>query len=325
MKSRLLARQHDKYFRAALEYQQVAIEFCRYLLPKPISTAMNMATLKSEPTTYINSKLQECFSDTVFSCQVPKYSTQIYLLIEHQSSVDYMMAFRVHEYLYGVLRRHRKQLLKLDGDSKPETKNVLPAVYPLLFYHGQPSPYPHSLDLRRCFYDPLQAMSFLQYTSIDLVDVNKLSDDELSAWSWFGPVALALKYGRKKELIDHVACILSKLYRVKGDHNAEELLRLTLEYLIQVGHLSSIDELLKTIEQQLPEQVGRVAMTIAEQLKQQGRREGQQQGQKEGCQKVALSMLKEGVELAFISRVTELDRSEVDQLKQQLEKSDALG
>jgi hypothetical protein len=62
----------------------------------------------------------------------PRRGTDIYLLIEHQSSADRHMAFRLMRYAIAAMQRH------LD---KGHTQ--LPLVIPLLFYHGQVSPWPY--------------------------------------------------------------------------------------------------------------------------------------------------------------------------------------
>jgi predicted transposase/invertase (TIGR01784 family) len=55
----------------------------------------------------------------------------VYVVIEHQSSPDNHMAFRLMRYAIAAMQRH------LDAGHK-----TLPLVVPMLFYHGATSPYP---------------------------------------------------------------------------------------------------------------------------------------------------------------------------------------
>lgn len=61
---------HDKFFRAALKNQQVAIDFIQHYFPKDICLALDTNTLKLLPSSYISDELQETISDLVFSCKI---------------------------------------------------------------------------------------------------------------------------------------------------------------------------------------------------------------------------------------------------------------
>lgn len=55
----------------------------------------------------------------------------MYALIEHQSTPDKLMAFRLLRYALAAMQRH------LDAGH-----DTLPLVVPILFYHGKVSPRP---------------------------------------------------------------------------------------------------------------------------------------------------------------------------------------
>ena len=294
---------HDEFFRAAISYQAVAQEFFRFLLPKSIAEGMDFSSLTLESNNYIDEKLQECFSDLLFSCKMPACLAEVLLLVEHQSSVERLMALRVHHYLFDLLSSCRKS----------NTVSLLPPVHTLVVFHGGPSPYPYSLDLSDCFYDSSKMISSLHYKSLHLVDVNTLPDDELSRWSWFGPVISALKYARSSELLLHLPSILFKLNQLVEDHSAVEFEKLILEYLIRSGSLCNTDEFAYLLKYKLPERVRSAVMTIAEYFEQQGRQE------------VALSMVQEGMDVVFVAKMTGLNCSDVERLVEHLEDSGAKG
>ena len=309
--------QHDKFFRAALGYQTVAQEFFRVLLPSDVVRGMNFSSLKLEPKNYISDDLQEVYSDVVFSCHVPEQSADVLFLIEHQSSADRWMALRALHYLSSLLISYQKRT----------AVSLLPAVHTLLVCHGCPSSYFCSLDIKECVYDPLRVMSNLQFKLMNVVDLNTLSDDELGQWPWFGPVALALKYGRSDDLVEHVAGILLMLDRLVECENGVKFERLVVEYLVQAGNISDTKRFIDIVKQRVPERVGGVVMTVAEYFEQQGMEKGEKRGEKKGEKRgekkgekkarrqVALSMIKEGSDLAFVEKVTGLTRSELDDLQ----------
>lgn len=94
----------------------------------------NLNTLRLESGSFIDDELRASHSDILYSLQTQAGEGYIYLLIEHQSSADRHMAFRLMRYAIAAMQRH------LD---KGHTQ--LPLVIPLLFYHGRVSP-----GLTRC-------------------------------------------------------------------------------------------------------------------------------------------------------------------------------
>jgi predicted transposase/invertase (TIGR01784 family) len=327
-----IANPHDKFFRSAMAHKSVAIDFFNQHLPEKIRQALDVDSLVLTQQSYIDNDLNEIISDLVFSCQLADRSAYMALLVEHQSSPDIMLSFRIHRYVLGLLHSHLKQ--------HPDQK--LPAVYTLVFYHGQTTPYPYSLDLLDCFDDPLGVMNEVLYQPVPLIDVNQLSDDALKQQQWVGPMALAMKHIREVDLAPYALDILSSVSWSLGQGEAVELLQLLVNYLFNAGNIDDINAFIEADVERLSEPVRGEVMTIAEKLKEmgiqeglqrgklegkregrregvlEGRREGVLEGRREGMQNVALTMLKEGVDIAFIVKVTSLSVEEVEHLRESL-------
>ena len=294
-----LPNSHDKFFRAAMKHPQVAIDFIRHHFPKDICLALDTKTLTLIPNSYISDELQETASDLVFSCKIANKQAYLSLLIEHQSKPDKMMPFRVHHYLFGLLHDYRKQHPKMQ----------LPAVYTLVFYHGTQTPYPHSLLLQDCFDDPLNIMSKVLYQKLPLIDANQLSDEALKKQRWIGPMLAAMKHIRKRDMTNEALDIQTSIMWNTDKPVEKSLLRLLLNYLFRRGNIQINKMTVKTKTQQLPQSIRRNVMTLAEQLEERGR--------KENSKEIAIKLLKEGSETAFVHKITGLSIAEVEQLKQQ--------
>jgi len=301
---------HDKFFRASMGHQSVAIDFIQHHFPKKISQALNTESLKLLQQSFIKKDLQEHFSDLVFSCELADKPAYLTLLIEHQSSPDKMMAFRIHQYLFGLLSNYRKQ----------HPNKLLPAVYALVFYHGKTTPYPYSLSLQSCFDDPLNIMSEVLYQDIALVDINQLPDEVLKKQEWIGPVTSALKHIRQQEMAPFALDILASLQWSMDKYEAQEMLELLLNYLFNAGNIEDIDSFVESSIKQLSSPVRSEMMTFAEKMEergiQKGMQKGKQEGKIEGKQDIALRMLNEGVEIAFISKVTDLSLADLKRLQE---------
>ena len=205
-----------------------------------------------------------------------------------------------------------------------------------MFYHGKTTPYPYSLSLQDCFDDPLNLMSEFFYQDIALVDVNQLSDEALKQQEWIGPVTRALKHIRQQEMAPHALDILASLHWPISQYEGKELLSLVLNYMFNEGNIKDIDSFMKSSSEQLSGPIRREMMTFAEQMEERGIQKGMQQGKQEGIlegeakgkqegkakgieqgkQDIALRMLNEGVELAFIAKVTDLSLADLKRLQE---------
>ncbi len=125
---------HDAVFKHLLSHRATARDFLDIHLPAPLRALCNLNTLRLESGSFIDDELRASHSDILYSLQTQAGEGYIYLLIEHQSSADRHMAFRLMRYAIAAMQRH------LD---KGHTQ--LPLVIPLLFYHGRVSP-----GLTRC-------------------------------------------------------------------------------------------------------------------------------------------------------------------------------
>ncbi len=266
-------------------------------------------------------------SDLVFTCRYNKNGVhddksrsssdseaKVVLLVEHQSTPDRFMAFRVYHYLFNMLYTILKKRPK-DQASEP-----LPPVYALVFYHGKQTPYPYSMDLANCFNDPFGIMDKLFNNPVPLVDVNSISDDKLKQQALLGIITGALKYSRSPDMGSKVLWLMEYLNSMDLSERLKvELVREMTSYMFSVGTVANVKQFVKNIGQ-LPEPIRGEFMTAAEQLQELGAERGREEGLEKGKKEVAINLLKEGVEPRLIARTTGLGLASILELKEQLEK-----
>lgn len=136
-------------------------------LPENLRELCDLQTLHLESGSFIDDDLRASHSDILYSVQTRTGEGYIYLLIEHQSSADRHMAFRLMRYAVAAMQRH------LD-----KGQQQLPLVIPLLFYHGKASPWPHSMRWLDGFSQP-EIAEKLYSQPFPLVDVTTIPDSEL--------------------------------------------------------------------------------------------------------------------------------------------------
>jgi predicted transposase/invertase (TIGR01784 family) len=90
-----------------MQNDSIARQFFQQYLPAPLLNAIDLNQFKLEDGSYIDDSLQATFSDLVFSCKYNKATVdseaKVILLIEHQSTPDKFIAFRVYHYLFNML------------------------------------------------------------------------------------------------------------------------------------------------------------------------------------------------------------------------------
>lgn len=165
MKKRITATPHDAVFKRFLRHPETANDFLMLYLPEAIRQRCDFATLRLQSASFIDEDLRAWYSDVLWSVRTTCGAGYIYVVIEHQSSPDNHMAFRLMRYAIAAMQRH------LDAGHK-----TLPLVVPMLFYHGATSPYPFSLNWLDEFADP-QLAKKLYGNQFPLIDVTVMPDD----------------------------------------------------------------------------------------------------------------------------------------------------
>lgn len=122
---------HDALFKTFLTHPETARDFLQIHLPESLRMQCDLSTLQLESGSFIEDDMRALYSDVLWSIKTQSGSGYVYALIEHQSTPDKHMTFRLMRYAFAIMSRH------LDAGNEH-----LPLVIPMLFYHGRITPYP---------------------------------------------------------------------------------------------------------------------------------------------------------------------------------------
>lgn len=293
---------HDAVFKKIMSYPEMARDFLDIHLPIALREICDLQTLKLESTSFIEQDLRAYYSDVVWSLKTREGQGYIYCVIEHQSNAVPHMAFRLMRYATAAMQHH------LDAGNK-----TLPLVIPMLFYHGQQSPYPWSLNWLDEFENPQLARQ-LYSEAFPLVDITVIPDDEIAQHRGVALLELMQKHIRDRDLMGLVDRLVSLL--VTSTANDSQLQTL-FNYLIRYGDVSRVSEFIREVAERSPHHKEKL-MTIAERLRQEGHQnglqEGIQQGLEQGVQKgtqeealrIAHIMLEQGIDRDLVQLITGL-------------------
>lgn len=119
---------HDAVFRRVFGEPANAASQLRVVLPEVLAGRLDLGRLTAVPGSFVDDTLRWRHSDLLFTAPLAGREAFVYVLVEHQSSDDPLMAFRMLRYVVRIWDRY------LAGH--PEAVR-LPAVIPLVVHHNR--------------------------------------------------------------------------------------------------------------------------------------------------------------------------------------------
>lgn len=305
---------HDGLFKTFLTHADTARDFLTLHLPAELLHLCDLNTLQLESGSFIEENLRTYFADVLYSLKTAEGEGYIYTLIEHQSSPDRHMAFRLMRYSIAAMQRH------LDAGHEQ-----LPLVIPLLFSHGRGSPWPYTLNWTELFARPGIARK-LYTDDFPLIDVDAIDDDEIMKHRRMALLELMLKHAQTRdlaELTEHLVTLL-----IAGYTTDEQLVTL-MNWMLQTGDTASPEAFLQELARRSP-QHEEILMTIAQRLEQKGLEKGiekgiqlgeqrgiekgRSEGEREATLKIARTMLQSGIDRKTVKAMTGLIEEDLQRL-----------
>jgi predicted transposase/invertase (TIGR01784 family) len=227
-------------------------------------------------------------------------------LIEHQSTPEELMPFRILQYTVSIMNHH----LTKTG------KKQLPIVYPLVFYNGW-KPYNYSTDIFDLFGDKKELAKDILWGPCQLIDLSKIPDKKLRNHLFYGVFAYTMKHIYKKDFAPILKNIIDDLKHIERQGEMGYIYK-TLSYIVEASEIkkeifiNNIKDGLSTINEEK-------LMTLAEQFRQEGKQQGIQEGlhrgKEEALKTVAMNLLSQGLSVDKIVAATGLSAKEIKSLQ----------
>lgn len=263
---------HDALFKHTLSDRRNALDLFRRGLPA-LAKAIDPRSLAVETPNFIDEELRESYTDLLFSARIGKKPVLAYLLIEHSSTVDPFLPFRLLKYVARVWDRW---LGKNPGATK------LPAVVPLVLHQG-PRPWtgPRSLgdmlnmpsDLRG------QLERFMPGFDMALVDLGEVAPDAFATWNVQPSFRLSLAFlrGMNDARVDVFALLEWHRADVRATlrgPDGRKRLRQVMLYAAQCRQGLDVGKLARRAAEIAGPKAGEVVMSTAQELVDQGVAQG---------------------------------------------------
>ena len=137
---------HDRFVQSVLEIHDVAEAFFKAHLSPKIVQAIQWSTLAIYDTARRFKGKNTSYTDITYHAKIKGAQRElwdIYLHVEHQSTIDYGLTSRMYDYNFGLWLKHQKQ-------RRPQQ----PLVVNLVLYNGVKKNHPYPEDPYQCFDDP---------------------------------------------------------------------------------------------------------------------------------------------------------------------------
>jgi len=271
---------HDALFRAAFSQVEHAAGILRTILPPAILARLDLSTLALQPGSFVSAELTSRHTDLLFTAKLSGRTAFVYVLLEHQSDLDPLMAFRLLVYMVRIWERYLAD--------HPKARR-LPAILPLVVHHSDKgwcldTTFEALLDL-----DPptLAALGeHMPRCRFVLDDISHDTDDALKSrpMTAFGRAAFwCLRHGREPaELLRRLAGLRDLIRELRAAPDRLAALATILRYIMVVSEPLPPEELHAMLMDVVGEDAEEEIVTVADQLREEGRLKGLVEGERKG-------------------------------------------
>ncbi len=263
-----LTNPHDRFFKDLFTRQEAAQDFLHHYLPSELVALLDLSDLQISKDSFVDPDLQEHFSDLLYQVSLKGgQETSIFVLFEHKSYPDPLIALQLLRYMVRIWEQALKQ-----------QKPLLPIV-PMVVYHGQQK-WQVALDFAALFNLPEVMKPYIPDYRYWLCDLNQYSDEQIEGHLILQTGLLLLKYIKDDDIADRLADILSELSK---QETTSKYLYTIMRYVAAATDKVSEEQLRETVTN-LFSQGEKLMPTLVEQWLERGRVEGRKKGREEGRQ-----------------------------------------
>ena len=298
---------HDSFFKTVMDQKKVAIDFFTNYLPANILKLIDIHTLEIKKDSFVEKELKKFYSDILYGVSCKKGKAYLYLLFEHQSTVDKLTAFRLLRYIVKIW--------ELNLNQHPALK-TLPPIIPLVLYHGKKK-WNVGERLSDIISGDKEKLSlYLPDFTYLLYDFSPYSDRKIKGNIMVRVCLHLFRHIFDEDLPNHLKEIFPLLRELlTEDRTALEFIELALRYIVNASNAVRVEELIKLLNETVSKETGGIVMSLASRLKEEGKEEGELIGD------IRFTQLMKGLP---ISNKKELEKLSIDDLKKKLEEINSL-
>ena len=298
---------HDVMVRAVLSDVAEATNFLQRHLAEEVSQALNWSTLKLVEGSFVDEDLRRSEADLLYEVAhvSGEASVWVYVLLEHQSTPDRWIRFRLLKYCCRIWDQSFRE--------QPDQRE-LRAIVPLVFYQGERS-WSYSSEFADLFAESVRAWPGVPRFSHGLIDQSGLQPEEVQGEFRVQIMQLLLMAAYHPALawMERVARLLDSLSSLPPSGGLNYM-RIFVLYILATQEPEAAESFREVLRRHAP-QVGDDLMTYAQELV----AEGEERGEIRTQVRIIEGLLRVGATWAMIEGATGVNEAQFQVLKQQVE------
>jgi predicted transposase YdaD len=294
---------HDLIVRAVLRDLAEAASFLQAHLSEEVSQALDWSTLRLLEGSFVDEDLRGSEADLLYEIEhiSSEASLWVYLLLEHQSTPDRWMRFRLLKYCCRIWDMSFREY--------PEQRE-LRAIVPLVFYQGERN-WSYSSEFADLFAESVRDWPGVPRFFHGLIDQSGMQPDEVRGdlKARLMQLVMLAAYHPARAWMEQVSRLLNSLssLALSGGIN---YVRIFVLYILATQEPEAAQSFREVLQRYAPE-VGDNLMTYAQELLEKGRLEERV--------RMIEGLLRAGAEWSMIEAASGIDEAQFQALKQQLQ------
>ncbi len=301
---------HDSGYKYLLYSKKAFVQLIRSFVKTGWADQIDEASLVRIDKSFILQDFNDKEADVVYKAKLKDQEVIFYVLMELQSTVDYLIPYRLLLYMTEIWRDIFKNVS--ENEAKRKTFR-LPVIVPMVLYNGDAN---WSVPIE--FKDTLGSADLFEDNVLDfkyiLFDVQRYEEKELLELSnLVGSVFLVDKSNELQDIIEQLKKLIAIIKNLETEEFrlftnwAEKILTRDLP-LKQKGKVTNF------LKDTRPEEVEEMITNVERVLKKSWK-EAETKGVEKGVEKVARQMLIDGEPVEKIMKYTGLSEEELEKLK----------
>ncbi|MFQ9263882.1 MAG: Rpn family recombination-promoting nuclease/putative transposase [Clostridia bacterium] len=286
--------QHDKIFRTVLDRKSDALA----LINKALNTQLEVQDIEKYNSSFINKVFQNREADIVYKIK----DRSIFILIEHQTKVDYLMPYRILEYEVAIMQ----SAIDLDKIKNKESK--IPLVISIVLYTGN-----KKWNAKKYLEENQEKIEGIEngLGNYNLIDINEMTEKELLEDNSFISKMILIEKSKNTE---NIVEILEKIVKITKEEDKETLRRIISIILEEKIGITKAKELIEKMEGDEGNMLAVVDMIRRE--NQMYIEIGKKEGELKEKIKIVTNMLKEKFNIETIQKITGINKEEIEKIAQ---------
>ncbi|MGM0509463.1 MAG: Rpn family recombination-promoting nuclease/putative transposase [Fusobacteriota bacterium] len=306
----------DDIFKKLFRDKEIFLMLLKDFVKESWVKEIDESKIKLEDSLYPDGVESNRESDIIYKVNYKREDIFVFILLEHQSNVNYLMTFRILEYMMKLWRKYIDEA----GQKSKNKSFKLPPIFPIIFYDGI-----NNWTAVKKFSDKIvDSKRFKKYIpdfEYDIINLNDISfqtlesyEDLLSAILLIDKIKKPEDLGKLKELgLDYWHRLQENVKEKRALEKIAEAMNLLLNRI--KAPKEEIDKIVNEINKGRLEKMFEMAVDYDVQ---ETRRIAMEQGIKAEKKRTIYKMLKKGLDVEMIASIMEVSVEEINSMKKKI-------